>query len=193
MTFWRVTQFKTAQSDGQQDVLNTMENNSVKSLFIWAPNSKKTGRFLFELKTGLFHSLEKEEKGVKPSHWGRFKVSPLNHWQLRRQMRFPQPGASCCLAYALRDPRHRCGGSPGRAPAASRAAHQGSQGSHSSKRFKSKNMWKKKKPHSTAKIILRPKVKVHSLKMWLYSNMKSEIPTEIPFSRNNWVRGEKKV
>lgn len=52
---------------------------------------------------------------------------------------------------------------------------------------------KKKKPHSTAKIILRPKVKVHSLKMWLYSNMKSEIPTEIPFSRNNWVRGEKKV
>lgn len=156
MTFWRVTQFKTAQSDGQQDVLNTMENNSVKSLFIWAPNSKKTGRFLFELKTGLFHSLEKEEKGVKPSHWGRFKVSPLNHWQLRRQMRFPQPGASCCLAYALRDPRHRCGGSPGRAPEASRAAHQGSQGSHSSKRFKSKNMWKKK-------ITTSEKQELHSL------------------------------
>lgn len=71
-------------------------------------------------------------------------------------MRFPQPGASCCPAYALRDPRHRCGSSPGRAPAASRAAHQGSQGSHSSKRFKSKNMWKKK-------ITTSEKQELHSL------------------------------
>lgn len=42
-----------------------MENNSVKSLFTWAPNTKKTGRFLgFELKADPFHPLVSEKEGV---------------------------------------------------------------------------------------------------------------------------------
>lgn len=63
--------------------------NSVKSLFTWAPNSKKTGRFLcFEFKAGLFHSLASEEEGAEQSHWWRFKVLPQNCLQLQRQVRF---------------------------------------------------------------------------------------------------------
>lgn len=44
-----------------------MENNSVKSLFTWAPNTKKTGRFLgFELKADPFHSLGVREGRCHP-------------------------------------------------------------------------------------------------------------------------------
>lgn len=63
--------------------------NSVQSLFTWAPNSKKTGRFLcFEFKAGLFPSLASEEEGAEQSHWWRFKVLPQNCLQLQRQVRF---------------------------------------------------------------------------------------------------------
>lgn len=63
--------------------------NSVKSLFTWAPNSKTTGRFLrFELKADLFHSWASEEEGAEQSLWWRLKVSPQNCLRLQRQVRF---------------------------------------------------------------------------------------------------------
>ena len=121
-----------------------MENNSVKSLFTWASNTKKTGRLLcFEFKTGLFHTLGLDEEGLSQvtgedarCHPKIFTAQEADEVSLT-QSKFLS--GLCPVGVSS-----EVWGQPGEDTIRELGNPPRVQGHIHSKRFKSKNMWKKK-------------------------------------------------